>query len=303
MAIPESQLVTWTHEGAVATAKKTHESVRIALKDEKSLIRNMAYEAFLQGSYRNDTSIHGDMDVDLIVCLNTTYGYDLADLDMRQTELFWQHFTAATYLWEHFRRDVLASLRSYYGAAEVQEGNKSLKLLPKSGRMPADIVPAIAFRDYLSYDGPGPGEHKLIEGIRFHDRSGREIRNYPKRHIDNGQAKNADGVTDGNYKPTVRMFKNARKHLVDHGALKETVAPSYFIECLLYNMPNALFVNSRPDTMLGILRYLNRGDLDMSKYVCQNGRIYLFGGTPEQWRMDIAQTYIKTVTSLWNTWR
>jgi hypothetical protein len=34
------------------------------------------------------------------------------------------------------------------------------------------------------------------------------------------------------------MFKAARNHLVENDAIGDGIAPSYFIECLLYNVPS-----------------------------------------------------------------
>ena len=50
------------------------------------------------------------------------------------------------------------------------------------------------------------------------------------------------------------MFKAARKRLVDKGALTKDDAPSYFIECLLYNVPDHLFAQKLAPTYTGILK-------------------------------------------------
>src|SRR4029450_1975896 len=72
MAIPTTQLDTWSHQGAIATAQATHVSVRAALSHAQSLIRTHDYEVFLQGSYRNATNIYAESDVDIVVQLKET---------------------------------------------------------------------------------------------------------------------------------------------------------------------------------------------------------------------------------------
>jgi hypothetical protein len=42
------------------------------------------------------------------------------------------------------------------------------------------------------------------------------------------------------YKSTVRMFKNARNEMDERGIFDKGDAPSYFIECLLWNVPNSV---------------------------------------------------------------
>jgi tRNA nucleotidyltransferase (CCA-adding enzyme) len=77
MPIPESQLEIWSHQGAVTASKTTHESIRIALSANTSPIRQRVaaggVEIYLQGSYKNDTNIRGDSDVDVVVELTATY--------------------------------------------------------------------------------------------------------------------------------------------------------------------------------------------------------------------------------------
>jgi len=164
------------------------------------------------------TNIYSDSDVDVVVQLSETFTYDLTRLTeptrgRKQREL--DTLGPAAYSWDNFRRDVLESLRRHYGAANVLEGNKALKLSPGNGRLAADVVPAIVHKLYRR---TGVTLATLLmspdhfEGIAFWDRAGRRVTNYPKEHIKNGQAKNGAGRTDGNYKPVVRMFKNARRY-------------------------------------------------------------------------------------------
>src|SRR5437870_11381300 len=81
MPIPESQLETWTHQGATTTAKSTHETIRRALAADSSPIKDKDFEIYLQGSYKNDTNIRGDSDVDVVVQLNSTFDPSLSSLD------------------------------------------------------------------------------------------------------------------------------------------------------------------------------------------------------------------------------
>lgn len=106
MPIPESQLETWSHQGAVTTAKATHESIRNALTASTSpvrqLVANGSVNIYLQGSYKNDTNIRGDSDVDIVVELNSIYYSNLSEAEKQLLAL-----TTATYNWHHFRADAL----------------------------------------------------------------------------------------------------------------------------------------------------------------------------------------------------
>ncbi len=98
MAIPESQLATWSNPGASTTAKSTREAVERVLKrhgPEKD------FDVYLQGSYRNSTNIYGDSDVDVVVQLNSTFQYEISHLDTGQQQAFHRAYpTKASYLWQ-----------------------------------------------------------------------------------------------------------------------------------------------------------------------------------------------------------
>ena len=123
--------------------------------------------------------------------------------------------------------------------------------------------------------------------------------NYPKLHYENGVKKNQD--TNERYKPTVRMFKNARTYLVERGVIPADLAPSYFLECLLYNVPNDKFGKTYQDTFCNIVDWLFKADL--SKFVCQNKQLPLFGSLPEQWSVTRAKDFLQSMLDLWKNWR
>lgn len=232
MAIPEAQLQTWSHQGAVTTASNTNSAIHNALHAQNSPIRDRDFNVYLQGSYKNDTNIRGDSDVDIVVQLNSTFEYDLSVLSEEEKRLFGQSYpTSATYLWRNFRDDTLRALIAYFGAQNVTEGNKSLKVKGGSGRLRADVIACLQYRKYLRFRSLQVQPY--IEGIVFYTiREGRQIINFPRPHYDNGVDKHSPQRTNGWYKPTVRLFKNARTYLIDRNVISEDLAPSYFLECL-----------------------------------------------------------------------
>jgi hypothetical protein len=300
MVISETQLETWSNQGATATAKATHESIRNALSATTSPIRNLNYEVYLQGSYKNSTNIRGDSDVDIVVQLNSSFQPNITSLSEDEINHFRQSYDDASYLWNDFRRDVLQALEAHYTATIISEGNKSLKVGGGSGRLPADVIASLQYRKFKRFLSTSDQEY--IEGIAFYSRNdGRRIINYPKQHYENGVRKNNQSNTKGWYKPTVRLFKNARTYLVDQGSIVEESAPSYFLECLIYNIPNAQFGGSYQDTFCNLVNWLNTADL--SNFMCQNGLTQLFGNSPEQWSLTNAKTLVDTLADLWNNWR
>jgi hypothetical protein len=280
MAISETQLETWSHQGAIATAKNTSDSVRNALNQYSNWPDEIEYEVYLQGSYKNDTNIRGDMDVDLIVQLNSTFYSNLTEDQKRSLGL-----TPASYGWSKFRLDILAALIDYYGSTDVTEGNKSIKLREGSNRLPADVVVGTQYRRYLSVN-----LNDYVEGITFWTRNeNRQTINYPKVHYRNGIIKHQG--TNNWFKPSVRIFKNIRNAINDG-------APSYFLECLIYNVPNSEFGRTYQHSFCNIINWLYENDL--TELICQNEQLKLFGSTPEQWSVYEARNFVNRAISLWN---
>jgi len=284
MAIPAHQLETWSHQGSVTTARQTHESIRKAL-EAYNWTRGVQYEVYLQGSYKNDTNVRGNSDVDVVMQLNSAFLSNLSDNWNRHFR-----FTSATYDWNEFRGDVLRALREYYGYSKVREGKKSLKV--ETSYLPADVVVCVQYRKYPKHPR---SEDDFTEGITFWVPSeSRWVINYPKLHYENGVRKNQS--TNGRYKSTVRMFKNARTNIA-----AADLAPSYFLECLLYNVPTDKFSSDFQRTFYSVIHWLSNADF--SQFICQNEQLPLFGNSPEQWSEDRARHFIKAMEYLWNNWR
>ena len=299
MPIPESQLETWSHQGATTTAMATHKSIRTALEADSSPVRYKGIDIFLQGSYKNTTNIRGDSDVDVVVQLNDTFHRDLTNLSDYERSLYESAHSAADYHWKDLRADVITALEKYYGSWMIDPGNKAIEVAGESGRLSAHVVPCLQYRLYHHFWSEDDQEY--TEGIVLYtDQENRQIINFPKPHYDNGAAKNATMRTNGWYKPTVRMFKNARTYLVGQGVISEDLAPSYFLECLLYNVPDSAFQTDFQTAFYQVINWLNNADL--SRCICQNEQLDLFGDSPEQWSTVDAQECIAALIDLWNNW-
>ena len=99
----------------------------------------------------------------------------------------------------------------------------------------------------------------------------------------------------------VRIFKNMRSKLVEDGVLADGIAPSYFIEGLLYNVPNEKFVASLGDTFCNCLNWLL--EPEKTRPVCANEQYYLLGDDIHvQWAPKNKTVFLNALVNLWNTW-
>ena len=253
----------------------------------------MRLDVYLQGSYANATNIRGNSDVDLVVEATSVQYSNLTAHEQRELGL-----GKGSYSWSEFRAEVVQALRSYYGSSSVDlSGGKSVKVLSESGRLPADVVPAIRYKLYKD-------TKVQASGITFWSHPENEqVINYPKMHIKYGAAKNGSDRTNGWYKPAVRVFKNARESVINGSDTLRNRYPSYFIECLIHEAPDRCFGGSYQETFVAIVNEIDaRLSDDGVKFICQNRHQWLFGSSSITWTRDHAIDFIGTVASLWNNW-
>lgn len=290
VAIPELQLSKWSIHGSQDRSKQTHKTIRTAL-ESYDWPDGMTYDFRLQGSYSNHTNIYGDSDVDVILKFNQTVYYDPSALSVKDQINLKKQFSPITYDWDDFRHEAFAALENRF-AGFVAQGNKSIKIKSDSSRLAADVVVCTEHRKYTSLDS-------YVEGITFWTlQNSHQIINYPEQHHDNGAAKNSR--TGDLYKRTVRMFKNTRNYLEDANKIGQDLAPSYFLECLLYNAPDSAFQRGFQNTYRSIVNWMNRTDI--SDVVCQNEQLPLFGQSREQWSRENAENLAKQLMALWTDW-
>jgi hypothetical protein len=286
MVIPESQFDTWSNQGAIATSMRTHESIRNALDDHDWPV-HINFEIYLQGSYKNDTNIRGDSDVDVVVQLKSAFYHNLTEEQCRGLG-----FGTSSYNWMEFQRDVVDALNDYYGVENVQPGNKAIKV--DTAYLPADVVVCQEYRKYSTLN-----INDFVEGMKFYvPNEARWVKNYPKIHYNNGVNKNSG--TNGWFKPTVRLFKNARTYMINQGQISDGLVPSYFLECLLYNVSSSNYGTNYQTTFCNIVNCLSAANLNT--FICQNGQQNLLGDSPEQWSLSSATRFLSALINLWNTW-
>ena len=301
--IPEQRLITWSHQGAVTTSVATYNSIKNAI-ETYNLPTNVEYDIYPQGSYKNTTNIRGDSDVDLVVQLNSTFHRDISKLSPQETYLYNSANHNATYTYQDFKNDIFASLQKYFGTQKVKIGNKSLKVLGDTGRLFADVIICCQYRIYQYFRSLY--DQGYTEGIIFWTvKERRSIINFPKLHYDNGVNKNSQNRTNGWFKHTVRVFKNARSYLVDSSVIDKSVAPSYFLECLLYNSPNNNYGNSYQNSFVSNLTWIQNilQDNSYTYLKCQNEQQMLFGNTPEQWSLSKLLETWRALMQLWRNWQ
>lgn len=296
MAISESQLDIWAKQGSVTQSQGTYASVRGVLDRSDAPYASRDYMIFLQGSYANDTNIYADSDVDVVIRVDSVFYKDISGLTEAEKAVYEASFSAATYSYNAFKADVSKHLVTHYGSA-VKPGKKAIFIQGNGSRRDVDVLPAAQYRKYHRF--ASSSDQSFTDGIVFWSTDGTEIINYPKQHSANCTTKHQ--ATSSWFKPTVRILKNMRNAMVAKGYIAEGLAPSYFLEGMLYNVPNSIFGKSYEDTVVNALNWLIKSD--RPKLLCANEMYYLIHPpSPVTWRAEKLDSYLDAVVKFWKEW-
>lgn len=169
----------------------------------------------------------------------------------------------------------------------MRKGDKCVHVGGAGDRFNADVVPCCEYRTY---------RNGYAAGIAYWTRSGMQVVNYPELHYDNGTDKSAR--CNGNYKRMIRVFKNARN-------AAGSDFPSYFLECLLYNVGDHRYSGGHSAMFAGILTdlFYAKGTRSMASWLCQNGQQAMFGNAIHQVDLGLAYRLVDALVALWNGWR
>ncbi len=294
MALNEADLGTMANIGAQQTSTDTYATVKRALESADAPYQGKDFDVFLQGSYGNDTNIFRESDVDVVIRLNSTFTYDDSALSPVAQQLRAAAYGWATYSQADFRRDVLQVLANRFGD-DATPCTKAVTIGARGNRRKADVIIALEHRRYTSFGGL-LGE-MYVKGISFAKSDGTLVMNYPTQHRGNLIAKNQR--TNEWFKHIIRIFKNARERMLREGRIQAGVAPSYYIECLLYNVPDNCFGTSYVDSMVNAINWLLASN--RHAFTCANEQYPLFDGNPDvTWTTHNGDEFLHGLVSLWN---
>ena len=261
----------------------THMEIRNAINNNynRSLVKDtykfeeaIELDTFLQGSYSNHTNVTKSSDVDIVVRLKNVWRSDTQSLSNKGLEMYKSNTKNSLYQFGQFNNDILRCLYNHFGSQCIINDEKCIRLRGHQKYCDTDIVPAYTYKLYEFYDGPDKEYFK--EGICFDTNSGYEIINYPKQHHASLIKKSQE--TNGCFKESVRMFKNIKDELITNHVIGSDIVKSYYIENLLFNIPNNYFSGSFKDRFLNISSKLinHYNDGSYIHFKCTNGIHGLF---------------------------
>ncbi len=303
MYITEEKLLQWSTQGSTDLSSTAYHFIKEHLFELPFVKAHQNdFDVYLQGSYANATNIKRDSDVDIVLQYNGVFCYDDSELSEYSKRQRNEYYSKASLTFKEYKDTVYTQLkdvlRNHSRVKEIQYKAKSIKIILQNPSIEVDVVPCFIYKKYKSFSLSNPDSPShYIEGIAFDNTDNKTpIVNFPKEHKKNGEEKNKEENTNGKFKMTVRYIKKIKSLLVDNNYINEKRVGSYFIENLIYNVPNYYFENSCLKTFENITRYLNA--INMENFVCQHHQWKLFGAKSTQWNLDDAKLFTQLLAKV-----
>ena len=253
-------------------------------------------DIYIHGSYANKSNIYFPSNLEIMVEITTTKRFSPEEVSLEGNYFVDVPLDFGP---REFRILLTDALREMVGD-KLTEHAKTLRLsgLEKI-KHDVDITPCVNFHFYQ--------DTARTRGILLYDASiNRNIVSFPRLHAQNGFDK--DQSTSGNFKRIVRMFKTLHSLNVNEFSFADSnTASGYFIECLLYNVPNQMFIDKggveQDDESLNeifnkVMNYLINTDLE--EFVCQNQIWKLFATPAEFWDKSRAEACLGAIIRLYS---
>ncbi len=244
---------------------------------------------YLQGCYACKTNTKFQSKIEIIVEVNKTREFDydtMVSSSMQMRDDFFIDF-------EHYFnvkrfKQVLADeikkilgIRIIIGATTI--------LIPSFGSVQhsIDVFPCFKYK-YFTPEG-GSIRSKLVYDEKLEE----HFLMFTNLHTVNGNLK--DTMTQGNFKRMVRFMKN----LVAISAREDKnihFVRGYYVECLLYNVPNEMYLvtdGKLSSVFLKVINWLNFANLN--DFICQNQMWSLWGNADGFWDQHSARQFINDV--------
>lgn len=253
-----SRFETWAQPLSTSEEQKclNAESVIKSALEFHDELTGIDLEVFLQGSYKANTNVRSDSDIDISIRCSNTYFYKLPPgVNAYDIPIFPVTLDFSTY-----RAKVWKALLDRFTATGVQDGNKAFKVRENTYRICADVVPTFVYKEFYRQ-----GSDLYVKtGSAFLSKSGRLIVNWPEETYSNGVLKN--NRTMRRYKKVVRILKGLRNEMDDAGYPSAKKISSFQISCLAYNVMDVFYLSDDLyDVVQGVVSQIWFHALDSSR--------------------------------------
>jgi predicted nucleotidyltransferase len=247
MTALEDKLSGWTGPSSTTEQEKqerTERMIREAVKEHPAF-DGVDLDIYAKGSYANNTNVKADSDVDIAVQCSECVYWDEATKGSHPSSSAYEGIWTPAKL----RSDLEAALKKKFPGQVDTSGSTAFRIHSGSARVDADVVPCFDYRYYFS-----SGNHR--DGAKVFKKDGKSLVNYPAQQLAKGREKNTR--TNQYYKKAARIMKRVENAMVVAGVHREV--PSFFVECLVYNCPDSVFLEPTwTETIRGVIVHIWNG--------------------------------------------
>lgn len=250
---------------------------------------------YMQGSYASQTNTKFQSKIEVVVEVQKTNEYDynlLTAEDFKMRENFFVDFDHYFDV-KRFKDALIKEIQKLIKQKVVVEATNIL--IPAFGELQhsIDIFPCFKYKYFLEDGASIRGKLVYENNLEEH------YLIFTNLHAANGELK--DEMTQGCFKKMVRFLKTLTAiSLREDFNLRNT--RGYYVECLLYNVPNEMYFSEDgklSSVFLKIINWLNFADLD--DFVCQNQIWSLWGIADGFWNKAAARQYINDLIEFYET--
>lgn len=277
MNFTEQQLITWSKPISTSEDQKCQNAIS-QITDALKAKFGSKISIFLQGSYRNNTNVRLNSDIDIVMRYDDAFYSDLERLSEADKDAYNAQKTSAEYNFDELKADTQAALASVF-TTDVERKNKCVQVNGNTYRVTADVIPCFVLKRFKTL------QTIEAEGIKFYSDNSREIISFPNQHYYNGTAKTED--TFRLYKRMVRILKVINYRLIDTGTITDKLVSSFFIECLVYNVPKVNFISGNyTQTLKNVILKICEDMKSSAEYTEVNQLLLLFRNTNPRTRQN-----------------
>jgi len=241
MTALEDKLSGWTGPSSDTEQEKqdrTERMIREAVRNYAGFA-NCSLKVYAKGSYANNTNVRSDSDVDIAVQCTDAFYWDEVTLGAKPAGTSYN----GPWMPSKLRSELKAALETKFPGQVDSSSSTAFTIKSSSARVDADVIPCFNYRHYFN-----SGSYR--EGAKVFKTNGESLLNYPAQQKANGNSKNQR--TNLRYKKAVRIMKRLENAMVTAGVHREV--PSFFVECLVYNIPDTVLTQMNwTDVVRGII--------------------------------------------------
>ncbi len=207
-------------------ASSAYNNVKQILESDEDM-KELAPHVFLQGSYKRDTAIYTINDVDIVVlCTNLHYPPSSGP--------------ARSWSRDEIFSTVAGAIKSnslYKDKVKYDSRSKCIKVETSVG---LDVLPVVRSQ--------GHHDVRYEPVFMYHPDYGKWVETYARYHQEYCSEKNK--YSNGNFIPMIKITKHLRDST---SGLSSDIAPSFYIECLLYDIDNGKYSNTLALSIVEVL--------------------------------------------------